>query len=432
MRCGARSGGAAALLSMLLVAYAANATTTESYLILLDASGSITAEQRDRALKFSQLFVTSHPGCEFAMDLFGERIEGVVDYGTPDSLVEIHLDTEAIRSRTVLYDAIFEGSARLAGRQTGRKAILLFSDGKDTSSDLLLEDCVRHCLDAGIPVFTFGIGSRITDKPLRRISKLTGGQYSVLPNADELETVLAAVDENMPVPKVIVPVAATELPEPARPESRAPGDGRPAQPRSDSGDSTIYLAVGVALLAGCAILALVLMRRRKEARPQCPKCGLVLESFFSECPNCRISEPPPLPQAAAEPVEDEPPPLSDDFFPRRAAAERADESTVVMLETPVLVVKRGKSLGAVYPVPWCGSLNIGRSRSNSVIVDDRTASAEHCLLKHDGERFIVYDLKSTNGTFLNEHKVVQAFVKDGDLLQVGETQLLFKVQRLSA
>lgn len=432
MRCGGRSGVvAAAVLSVLLIASGTNAATTESYLILLDASGSITAAQRDRALRFSQLFVTSHPGCEFAMDLFGERIESVVDYGAADSLVDIPVDTEAIRSRTVLYDAIFEGSARLAGRQTGRRAIMLFSDGKDTSSDLLLEDCVRHCLEAGIPVFTFGIGSRITDKPLRRIAKLTGGEYAVLPGNDELDSVLASVDEKLPAPRFVAPVAVTELPAPARPESRTQAEDRSPQPRSRS-NSSPYLLGALAILTGCAILGFILVRRGRQSRPRCPKCGLILESFFSECPNCRISEPPPLPSAVAEPVEDEPPPLSEDSFPRRAAAERADESTVVMLETPVLVVKRGKSLGAVYPLPWCGSLNIGRSRSNSVIVEDRTASAEHCLLKHDGERFIVYDLKSTNGTFLNEHKVVQAYVKDGDLLQVGETQLLFKVQRLSA
>ncbi len=141
--------------------------------------------------------------------------------------------------------------------------------------------------------------------------------------------------------------------------------------------------------------------------------------------------PPPLPQAQSE-NPDEPPPLPDAEFPAVPSPEDSADSTVVLLETPVLVIKKGKNLGAVYPIPWCGALNVGRSRSNNIVVEDRTASSQHCRLKHDGEKFFLYDLKSTNGTYLNERRVSQAYLRDGDTVQVGETHLLFKVQRLSS
>ncbi|MBI2837435.1 MAG: FHA domain-containing protein [Acidobacteria bacterium] len=433
-------GGAALVACLLTAGPAATANPTESFIFLLDCSGSIRPPDRDRALRLADRFAGDHPGAEIAVDIFGDRVATLLDFGSDRSISELRFDAARFRRRTVLYDAIFDASQRLADRQTARRAILLFTDGKDEGSDLVLEDAVRTCLEKQIPVITVAIGYKISDKPMRRISKLTGGFYAVLQSDKSTAPLLAEIDRRLPAPSPAPQPAAQPTPE------RSPGSGAPAvekRPQAALPEDVqrerapifTYVVAGIIGLvaAGAMIVLLVVMRRRREPTRICSTCGQPIESYFSDCPNCRPVAPPetvPVEVAAAS-GEEEPPPLPDAEYPAHNES-KMDESTVVMLETPVLVVKRGKNLGAVYPVPWCGMVNIGRSRSNNIVVDDRTASSEHCRLKHDGERFLLYDLKSTNGSFLNDRKVTQAYVKDGDTLQVGETQLMFKVQRLSS
>lgn len=432
------TGGVALFGYLLSAEPVATADPTESFIFLLDCSGSIRPPDRARALRLADSFAEDHPGAEIAVDIFGDRVATLLDFGSDRSMSELRYDPVPFRRRTVLYDAIFDASQRLAGRQAARRAIVLFSDGKDEGSDLVLEDAVRTCLEKGIPVITVAIGSRISDKPMRRISKLTGGFYAVLQSDKSVAPLLAEIDRRLPSPSPPPP------PPPQPTSEKVPVSGAPvvekrpptSRPEDVQGEGTpivTYVIAGIIglLAAGAIVVFLVVMRRRREPTRICSTCGQPIESYFSDCPNCRPDVPPEAVPVEAAAGEEEPPPLPEAEYPAHTES-KMDESTVVMLETPVLVVKRGKNLGAVYPVPWCGMVNIGRSRSNNIVVDDRTASSEHCRLKHDGERFLLYDLKSTNGSFLNDRKVTQAYVKDGDTLQIGETQLMFKVQRLSS
>lgn len=68
---------------------------------------------------------------------------------------------------------------------------------------------------------------------------------------------------------------------------------------------------------------------------------------------------------------------------------------------------------------------IGRSKSE-ILLDDPEVSRRHAAIEIYGEKVVIKDLSSTNGTFLNGLGVKMAFVKDGDMIQVGNTVL--KVQ----
>ena len=78
---------------------------------------------------------------------------------------------------------------------------------------------------------------------------------------------------------------------------------------------------------------------------------------------------------------------------------------------------RGKRYAIVKPVTI-----IGRSKSE-ILLDDPEVSRRHATIEVYGEKVIIKDLGSTNGTFLNGLGVKMAFVKDGDMVQVGNTTL---------
>ena len=69
---------------------------------------------------------------------------------------------------------------------------------------------------------------------------------------------------------------------------------------------------------------------------------------------------------------------------------------------------------------------IGRGPANDVTVDDRKASRRHCQIRRAGSYFTLEDLGSVNGTFLNGQRTTQAQLNDGDVIRVGEAELVFQ------
>ena len=70
------------------------------------------------------------------------------------------------------------------------------------------------------------------------------------------------------------------------------------------------------------------------------------------------------------------------------------------------------------------SLTIGRSSESDLTVPDRFLSREHARLFREGERLLVEDLDSHNGTFLNDERVdAPAEIRPGDVIKLSEVAL---------
>lgn len=70
------------------------------------------------------------------------------------------------------------------------------------------------------------------------------------------------------------------------------------------------------------------------------------------------------------------------------------------------------------------AVTLGRGQEVSVAVEDVYVSDLHAELHPDGEGWVVHDLGSTNGTFLNGAKVTQPTpVSAGDQLRIGKTRV---------
>ncbi|HFD40584.1 MAG TPA: FHA domain-containing protein [Anaerolineae bacterium] len=87
--------------------------------------------------------------------------------------------------------------------------------------------------------------------------------------------------------------------------------------------------------------------------------------------------------------------------------------------------------GTRYPIP-AGGATIGRSSSNDILVNDALASRRHARLERRGGRFILTDLGSANGTFVNERRIRHKPLRDGDRIRIGRSQLIFHTRRRAA
>jgi pSer/pThr/pTyr-binding forkhead associated (FHA) protein len=68
---------------------------------------------------------------------------------------------------------------------------------------------------------------------------------------------------------------------------------------------------------------------------------------------------------------------------------------------------------------------IGRAPENMVHIDDASISGRHCMIRRDGRRFTLADLKSTNGTMLNNVPIESYRLSAKDIISVGSVDILF-------
>ncbi len=68
---------------------------------------------------------------------------------------------------------------------------------------------------------------------------------------------------------------------------------------------------------------------------------------------------------------------------------------------------------------------IGRGVENTIVITSRRVSREHASVQRQGRRVILSDLGSTNGTFLNDERVLAALeLRDGDAITIGDVVLV--------
>ncbi len=71
-------------------------------------------------------------------------------------------------------------------------------------------------------------------------------------------------------------------------------------------------------------------------------------------------------------------------------------------------------------------LSIGRKPDNTIPVDNPTVSGHHCLIIHEENRYLLRDLRSTNGTRINNIAVREdVTLKPKDIIQVGSVEFMF-------
>ena len=95
---------------------------------------------------------------------------------------------------TALYDVLLRG-AEMLGRQTGRKALAVFTDGEDQGSHATINDVERRLQSSDVTLYMIAQGRGVTMEPLKklmeRLSLPTGGRALFTENLDELHTAFA-------------------------------------------------------------------------------------------------------------------------------------------------------------------------------------------------------------------------------------------------
>jgi len=73
-----------------------------------------------------------------------------------------------------------------------------------------------------------------------------------------------------------------------------------------------------------------------------------------------------------------------------------------------------------------GKNMIGTAADADIVLTDQYMSSRHAVLRHEEGMFVLVDLDSTNGTYVNEQRVSKEELIDNDKVRLGRTELKFK------
>ncbi len=92
---------------------------------------------------------------------------------------------------------------------------------------------------------------------------------------------------------------------------------------------------------------------------------------------------------------------------------------------PILSLKFKETAIGEYQLQKGLSLTIGRRRANDVVIENLAVSGHHAKIDSVGDNFVLIDLQSKNGSFVNEKIINSHWLKHGDVINIGKHSLVF-------
>ena len=145
----------------------------------------------------------------------------------------------------------------------------------------------------------------------------------------------------------------------------------------------------------------------------CPECGFQNPEAANYCTKCGALLHTP---ESGEQTEQFSPAVRDELLEQLGS---------FAVNGPALVVRSGGGRTGESFSPQGDRTTIGRSPDCGVFLDDVTVSRRHAALVKRDKRWMIDDLGSLNGTFVNRRRVDSAPLEDGDEIQIGKYRLTF-------
>ena len=95
--------------------------------------------------------------------------------------------------------------------------------------------------------------------------------------------------------------------------------------------------------------------------------------------------------------------------------------------SPRLVTKQGPLKGSVYGLDG-EDFSVGRNPANRLSIGDASLSRQHCVITSREGQFVIKDLDSRNGTFVNGVPARERVLVPGDEIQIGNSLFLYLIE----
>lgn len=330
--------------------------------------------------------------------------------------------------------------------------IIVISDGVDNKTLGYTKDELYSLLkDVRIPVYTIGCQTGNNNEELENmfaLSRMTGVDSFLLDETEELLSITDTLNQDRNITKLTIKptqemldgsrktikitfqdgdVLSTEIlmpqqissgqPEeaPVKAEEETTGEEPEIQVKESKESDRTGLIIFIMAVLVAAVIVIVIMLARKKKKSQKTDFASIDDSILNELSH---------PGAGEEKTE-----MINSYHQKQGDGETVmiwnSNSTYRIVLTDIASPVRS------FQVPLTETVVIGRKKEGCDIVLDyeKSVSGKHCeILVRDG-RFFVKDLQSSNGTWLNDSKVLtESEIFSGNILKLGRLEMRFEVR----
>lgn len=160
----------------------ADKSAPASVALLVDSSGSMGVGRTLEAARLAAhevLEALDASRDEAALLTFDSRLLELQPFTRDFEPIRTRLEDLDAFGTTSLYDAIAQTARRIASKARARRAIVVFTDGADTSSALKPAEVSGIASSIDVPVYVFALDGTRTDGPLADLARWTGGDYFI-------------------------------------------------------------------------------------------------------------------------------------------------------------------------------------------------------------------------------------------------------------
>jgi NADH dehydrogenase len=105
-----------------------------------------------------------------------------------------------------------------------------------------------------------------------------------------------------------------------------------------------------------------------------------------------------------------------------ARASRSDGAAVPAPAPPYLVRSDGAELRLESDM-----LKLGRDADNHIVVNDERVSRFHAVLKREDKGYVLEDIGTLNGTYVNDQRIQRRVLEEGDSIRLGQTMFVYRM-----
>ncbi|MGL4368577.1 MAG: FHA domain-containing protein [Spirochaetota bacterium] len=394
------------------------------YLVIsLDSSRSINNESFTRVkTRILELLTAASGKDKIGIYRFDDDVLLIEDFTLNKTELARRVDSVSRHgSKTLLYNAVYDGIEKLQRCAGEKNELVVFTDGKDEGSSLSADDVISFAKEAGISLNFIGLKKAKTAVVLKRMARLTGGVFIPAEEKGSGERMYRLLSKSGPAHYTVTYRSSgnnegLNIPVELRLKKcdiRDRSSISVQYPEKKKGsvreiDSRIVIALS-SFLAAAVFILLLLFFRKQKILPRLIRKKFPREPSPDICTPPRYQPPEEIPAAVPE-IEKTLTPEDEGFDYCRAW----------------LMQKDGPETGKKYPLYW-NEITIGRGKQNGIVINDPTVSSDHAKIRLVKKSYYLFDLVSENGTYLNGNKLLRPKpVHDWDEIRIGRTLFIFR------
>jgi hypothetical protein len=430
----------------------------KNLIILIDTSLSLSQKEFEMQIKAAKVLAEGlNSNDSIAAITFNKRVTERCPFTSNFSLFSNCVSKiKREGQKTVLYDAILQAYKLAKSLTKERKAVILFTDGRDDGSSIQPIDLLSIAATANIPLYLASTQKSQDIQNLTRIAQISGGETFITKELDNLQNIfnlMRSLLDNTYVVRYLSnasidspdgrSVAMTVQLETIHKGSllkdqddylyRIPLSRLEVWLRKAWLDERYFLFMS-GLVLMILLFALILVFARRPVYKTQIKKEASIESKAEEAPiteNEITQEKPQAPYIPGTRVEPKQS-FSSRYVSNPGSNLQDDIQDIHSAYPPIeqgiayLMQKSGPETGKKFFLSW-PKATIGKDKENSLSLDDNLAADFHAKIEKLGREFYIFDLLSNYGISLNGKKLLRPkSLQDFDEITIGKTQLIFR------